>query len=95
MKTPCQRLLSMLVIVLVLSLIPSVMAADNDEKYHRSGKPRKQLHPRIPTTTPPQSDPLLKKAEGSSAGAPDSQPHNEYGIATNPPSQHICRRPAV
>ena len=83
MKTPCQRLLSLLLVfVLVLSLIPSVYAADNDESTPTEPEATETTaSTESPTTTPPQSDPS-EETEGSSAGAPDSQPDNEYGIAT-------------
>ena len=83
MKTPCQRLLSLLLVFgLGLSRIPSVYAADNDESTPTEPEATETAaSTESPTTTPPQSDPS-EETEGSSAGAPDSQPDNEYGIAT-------------
>ena len=59
MKTPCQRLLSLLLVfVLVLSLIPSVYAAVNDETTSTEPEATETTAPtESPTTTPPQSDP--------------------------------------
>lgn len=66
MKTPCQRLLSLLLVfVLVLSLIPSVYAADNDESTPQNRKPRKQLHPPNPPRPHPLSQILLKKQKAA------------------------------
>lgn len=83
MKTPCQRLLSLLLVfVLVLSLIPSVYAAVNDETTSTEPEATETtVSTESPTTTLPQSD-SSEETGNSSAGAPDSQPDNEYGIAT-------------
>jgi hypothetical protein len=65
MKTPCQRLLSLLLVfVLVLSLIPSVYAADNDESTPTEPEATETTaSTESPTTTPPQI--LLKKQKAA------------------------------
>ena len=83
MKTPCKRLLSLLLVfVLVLSLIPSVYAAANDETTSTEPETTETtVSTESPTTALPQSDPS-EEAGHSSAGAPNFQSDNEYGIAT-------------